>query len=53
MYKYTIFILSLNYSLGLDEDSISVLGLDQTGQAWVNVLLQYRRAAVDPRGNDN
>ena len=43
--------LTINYSLGLDEDSISVLGLEQTGQPWVNVLLQYRRAAIDPHGN--
>ena len=37
-------------SLALDESSISSLGLDTTDQPWVNVMLQYRKAALNPLG---
>lgn len=36
--------------LGVTESSISLLGLDEIGQPWVNVLLQYRLAALNPQG---
>ena len=43
--------LSLLCRLGLDEDSISALGLDSPKQQpWVQVMLQYRRAALNPSG---
>ena len=37
-------------SLALDQGSISALGLDTTEQAWVETMLQYRMAALNPMG---
>lgn len=36
----------------MDEVSISFLGLDVTDQPWVDVLLQYRRASLNPLGEN-
>ncbi|XP_064396222.1 spatacsin-like isoform X6 [Halichondria panicea] len=40
------------YNLALDSGSISLLGLDQAEEPWVEVLLQYRRAAIHQNDPD-
>ena len=37
--------------MGLNDSSIAMLGLDRSDQSWVSVLLNYRRAELNPSGN--